>query len=462
MNDAPKIYSLKKVLSSIKKTLENRYGSSFWVKAEMHKLNLSAKGHCYPELLEKEDGRVVAEVRGIIWKTNFDRINKRFVEIVKELLKDDITLLMLVRINFSETFGLSLNILDIDPNYSLGEIQKERQETLKRLQKEGIINANQKQIFPLLPKRVAIISAKGTKGLSDFLNVIHQNEWGYSFFTMLFHASMQGDFATETIVTQLKKIEKVKTHFDIVVIVRGGGGEVGLSCYNQYDLCAEIARFPLPVITGIGHSTNFTVAEMIAYRNAITPTELGNFLLQSFHEFSVPVNEAIKTIRTSASALLVEEKNELNGISRLFKSVVKEHVLKSKQFVNLQKNNLVNGLRFLLLNRKNDLKNNEQNIYHNAQLLLKNKHSFLIQLTQQIPSQVNRLLTVKENEISLLEKSVSLMDPIHVLKRGYSITTINGKSIKKTDSLQKGDEIETKTANFSIKSTINEITQKNE
>ncbi len=462
MSNTPLIFSLKQVLSSIKKTLENRYATTYWVKAEMHKLNLSKKGHCYPELLEKENGRIVAEMRGIIWKTHFDRINKRFIEVVKEPLKDDITLLLLVKIEFSETFGLSLNIVDIDPNYSLGEIQKERQETLKRLQKEGIINANQNQPFPLLPKRIAIISAEGTKGLSDFLKILNQNSWGYNFFTMLFHASMQGDFATETIVAQLRKIERVKEHFDLVVIVRGGGGEVGLSCYNQYDLCAEIARFSLPIITGIGHSTNFTVAELVAHRNAITPTELGNFLIQSFHEFSVPVNDAVKTIRTISFTIIQEEKNELNSVSRLFKSVVKENVSKNKQFVNQQKRAVENNLRFLLLNRKNDLRKKEQNVYQNAHFLLSNQQNILTQLTQQIPNNVQRLFTLNENNVSLLEKSVSLMDPIHVLKRGFSITTINGKSVKNTDLLQKGDEIETKTANFSIKSTVNEIKKENE
>ena len=462
MNNSPKIFSLKQVLSSIKKTLENRYSTTYWVKAEMHKLNLSKKGHCYPELLEKENGRIVAEMRGIIWKTHFDRINKRFIEVVKEPLKDDITLLLLVKIEFSETFGLSLNIVDIDPNYSLGEIQKERQETLKRLQKEGIINANHNQVFPLLPKRIAVISAEGTKGLSDFLKVLNQNSWGYTFFTMLFHASMQGDFATQTIVAQLKKIEKVKEHFDLVVIVRGGGGEVGLSCYNQYDLCAAIAQFPLPIITGIGHSTNFTVAEMIAFRNAITPTELGNFLIQSFHEFSVPVNDAVKAIRTHSASILQEEKNELNSVSRLFKSVVKENVSKNKQFVHRQQNQLSNNFRFYMLNRANGLKKNEQNVYQNAHFLLQNQKTQLRQLTVQIPNDVKTLLTLTENKINLLEKSVALMDPIHVLKRGYSITTINGKSIKTADLLRKGDKIETKTANFSLKSTISEIIKENE
>ncbi len=462
MNTSPKIFSLKQVLSSIKKTLKDRYGSSFWVKVEMHKLNLSAKGHCYPELVEKEKGKVIAEMRGVIWRTNYERINKRFIEVVKEPIKDDITLLMLVNINFSETFGLSLNILDIDPNYSLGEIQKERQATIQRLQKEGLINANQEVPFPLLPKRVAIISAEGTKGLSDFMKVINQNPWGYQFFTMLFHASMQGDFATETIVEQLNKIEKVKHHFDIVVIVRGGGGEVGLSCYNQYNLCVTMAKFPLPVITGIGHSTNFTVAELVAHRNAITPTELGNFLIQSFHDFSVPVKDSIKILQTHSVAILNEENIQLKNISKLFRSVVNENLSKNNQLINAQKQSVENNLRFFILNQKNSIRTSEQNVYQSTLYLLNHQKNKLTQLTFQLPNDIKSMLVLAENKINLLEKSVSLMDPIHVLKRGYSITTINGKSIKKTDYLRKGDEIVTKTANFKIKSIINEINKENE
>lgn len=213
MSNNPQTFTLKQVVSSIRKTIEERYQKLYWVKVEMHKLNQFASGHCFPELLQKEDGKIVAQITGSIWKHNFERINKRFIEVVKEPLKDDTTLLMQVKVSFHEMYGMSLQIMDIDPNYSLGELHKERQETLSRLQKEGLLNANQQIDFPLLPKRVAVISADSSKGLSDFMQVLDKNDWGYTYFTLLFPASLQGDYAASSIVSQLERIKKVQHHF---------------------------------------------------------------------------------------------------------------------------------------------------------------------------------------------------------------------------------------------------------
>ena len=173
----------------------------------MHKLNKYPSGHCFPELLQKEDGKIVAQISGSIWKHNFGRINQRFIDVVKEPLKEDTTLLMQVKVSFHETYGLSLKILDIDPNFALGELQRERQETLKKLKAKGLINTNQQVPFPLLPKRVAVISAESSKGLSDFMQVLDRNEWGYSFFTMLFPSYVQGDMAADSIIKQLENIK---------------------------------------------------------------------------------------------------------------------------------------------------------------------------------------------------------------------------------------------------------------
>ena len=444
MPNTPKIFTLQQVVSSIRKTIDERYKQLYWVKAEMHKLNQFASGHCFPELLQKEDGKIVAQISGSIWKHNFDRINANFIKVVKEPLKEDTTLLLQVKVSFHEMYGLSLQIMDIDPNYALGELQKERQETLKKLQKDGLINANQQLDFPTLPKRVAIISADSSKGLSDFMNVIENNDWGYQFFTMLFPAYLQGDNASSSIREQLKRIERVKHHFDIVVIVRGGGGEVGLSCYNNYDLCKSIASFPLPILTGIGHSTNLTVAEMISFRNAITPTELGDFLLQAFHNFSVPVKDAIKRLKISASTITSEANLQLKNESKLFRSVVKQGVSTNKQVLKASLKDLSNNLKFEFLNQKNSIRQNEQGVYRGAKFLLSDQKNELNKMQNLVPQRTNSLLLSEKNKVESLAQSIRLMDPINVLKRGFSITLINGKTIGETNKVKKGDIIQTK------------------
>ena len=262
------VFTLKQVVSSIKKTISERYNSSYWVKAEMHKLNKYPSGHAFPELVQKEDGKIVAQINGNIWKTQFEQINRKFIETVKEPLNEGKNLLLLVKVVYNEPYGLSLQILDIDPSFSLGELQKERDETLKKLSTLGILNNNQQLKLPLIPKRIALISADSSKGLSDFMEIIKDANGKYVIDTYLFQAYLQGDVAIDSIIQALRKIKKMQHHFDAVLIIRGGGGEVGLSCYNNFQLCEAIATFPLPVLTGIGHSTNLTVAEMIAYRNA--------------------------------------------------------------------------------------------------------------------------------------------------------------------------------------------------
>ena len=344
--------------------------------------------------------------------------------------------------------------MDIDPNYALGELQKERQETLKKLQKDGLINANQQLDFPTLPKRVAIISADSSKGLSDFMNVIENNDWGYQFFTMLFPAYLQGDNASSSIREQLKRIERVKHHFDIVVIVRGGGGEVGLSCYNNYDLCKSIASFPLPILTGIGHSTNLTVAEMISFRNAITPTELGDFLLQAFHNFSVPVKDAIKRLKISASTITSEANLQLKNESKLFRSVVKQGVSTNKQVLKASLKDLSNNLKFEFLNQKNSIRQNEQGVYRGAKFLLSDQKNELNKMQNLVPQRTNSLLLSEKNKVESLAQSIRLMDPINVLKRGFSITLINGKTIGETNKVKKGDIIQTKTSIFNVESEV--------
>jgi len=454
VSDSRQIFTLKQVASSIRKTIEERYHQTYWVKAEMHKLNLFPSGHCFPELLQKEDGKILAQMTASIWKQNFQRINKKFIEVVKEPLREDSTLLLQVKIVFHETFGLSLQILDIDPNYALGELQRERQETLVRLQKENLLNLNQSLPFPLLPKRIALISADTSKGLSDFRKVIETNQWNYTFFTFLFQAYLQGDVAVDSIQEQLKKIEKVKHHFDVVLIVRGGGGEVGLSCYNNFELCKAIAKFPLPVLTGIGHSTNMTVAELVAFRNAITPTELGDFLIQAFHEFAVPVKDGIKTIKTHSKNIIEHSNKSLTSELKLFKNVTSQRLSETKNRLVTASTSVKSNVKFALMRERENINISQKSIKRSAKEQFSTEKSAVVRIIDQLTKVISTRLNLHKNSIQQLEQSVKLMDPIQVLKRGYSITTINGKTISESSEIEVGDVIVTKTFDKEIISNI--------
>ena len=448
------VFTLQQVVRSIKKTLEDRYTQNYWVKAEMHKLNRYPSGHAFPELVQKDENKIVAQITGTIWKQQLERINTKFIEVVKEPLREGTTLLLLVKINYSETFGLGLQILDIDPSFSLGELQKQREETLRKLAKEGLLNLNQKLHFPLLPKRVAIISADSSKGLSDFLQVLQENEKSYFIFTHLFNAYLQGDVAVQSIISALKKIKRVKDHFDIVIIVRGGGAEVGMTCYNNYDLCKAIAEFPLPVLTGIGHSTNLNVAEMVSFRNEITPTKLAEFLLQTFREFEQETKRLNREMIAHSLQIIDKTKQDFNGQVRIFKHASLRFTDSLKNELNQQIIELKNTTRYFLKN-ENDAVLSLKNDYRIVtKEIITAERNTLSLISKPIKGSLLHFFERKESDLEQLEKTVNILNPSNVLQRGYSLTLLNGKILSAKNKPKKGDLIESKTNSLTLFSRV--------
>lgn len=415
--DNKTIFSLFEVARSVRKTLAARYTQSYWISAELNKLNFyKHSGHCYPDLVEKKEGKIIAEMRATLWNTDFQRINKQFESVTKEPLKDGIGVLIQATISYDELYGLSLRIIDIDPNFSLGVLAREKQEAIDRLRKEQIFDLNRNLPFPLLPKRIALISVETSKGLADFLKILQNNVWNYRFEFLLFPALLQGDRAVSSILAQIEEIKTRIHEFDAVALIRGGGGDVGLSCYNQFELASAIAKFPIPFLTGIGHATNETVSEMVAYKNAITPSELADFLIQHFHNFSVPVMEAEKTLVKKAEKILDKGKSDL------------EQSLKQFRFAS---QNLIRENRVEITNYSRQLKSN-------SLLLLKQSTENLAQSSRQ----------------------VSILSPKNILKRGFSITYVNGKALMSASEVQKDQEVITVLANGKISSIVKEINSK--
>ncbi len=457
------IFSLLEVTRSVQKTISERYKSEFWVKAEMNKLNLyKHSGHSYPELVEKIEGKVVAQIRSILWRDDYNRVNSEFLRTLKEPLKDGIKILFLAQISFDPIHGLSLRIIDIDPSYTLGDLEREKQETIDKLQQEEIYTNNKKLKIPQLPKRIAIISVETSKGYADFTRVLESNPWNYHFFHMLFPSVLQGEKAVTSICNQLQRIKKVKKHFDVVAIIRGGGGDVGLSCYNNYTLARAIALFPLPVITGIGHATNFTVSEMVAFENAITPTKIAEYLLQKFHNFSVPVQQAKETIFGEAEHLIERQKTNLKSTIKLFKSEVRNKLTVHKNYIKEQAQNVVQNSLFIFRNENADLNRFSGSLKKDANTICKTQKLEIINFQKTIKEKAFGLIKSEENELNYIQKNVQNMSPEKVLKRGYSITLKNGKSIRDINALKQGDEITTIIFNGEMQSIVKKIQNKND
>ncbi len=313
--DTRRVFSLIDVCNSLRKTITARYGSAFWLRAEMHKLNYyPPSGHCFPELCQKAEERIVAEMRATLWSADYRRISAQFEQTTGEPLREGTELLMQVMIQYEPKYGLSLHILDIDPVFTLGNLQRQRMACVARLKKENLWTAQQALPFPLLPKRVAVISAVSSKGYSDFMRVLESRSGRYVFQTDLFTALLQGDAAESSILKALQHIEHHKDRYDVVAVIRGGGGEVGLSGFDRYELAAAVARFPLPVLTGIGHSTNLTVTEEVAYYNGITPTQVGEFLVESFAAYERALTDMTQNIVYSADNILRRHRHFLERV----------------------------------------------------------------------------------------------------------------------------------------------------
>ena len=435
------VFSLFEVASSIQKTLTERYQNAFWVKAEMNKLNYyNHSGHCYPELVEKKDGKVIAQMRSNLWKNDYIQINNAFLNVLKEPLKDGIKILFLAKISFDPSYGLALQILDIDPAFTLGDLEQEKTATIQKLKEEGIFDLNKTLSLPLLPKRIAIISVESSKGYADFMDVIDSNPWGYRFFTMLFPSMLQGEKAVSNIIQQLRSIKKVKQHFDMVAIIRGGGGDIGLACYNHYDLAKEIAEFPLPVLTGIGHSTNETVAEMISFSNAITPTKLAEYLLQLFHNFSVPVSQAIEKITEKARRILSDETKQVDTISKLFASATRNH----------------------LQNGHNQLNYISQGIAVQSKFIVKSNLTQNLNMQERLSAACNAIFKTGIQKIEQLESNVKNMDPVNVLKRGFSITMLNGKAVTNIEDVEIDTILQTQVLGGLIESKVSKTIKNHE
>lgn len=457
-HNRPKVFTLLELTQSIQRAFQQWYSGTYWIRAEMNKLNhYKYSGHCYPDLLERQGGKVVAQIRATLWETDYRRINASFLQILKEPLKDGINILFLAKVAFSPLHGLSLSIIDIDPAYTLGDLEREKMETINRLKTEGIFDQNKNLELAPLPQRIAVISVETSKGLADFRKILDGNPDKFRFFMMLFPALLQGDKSPDSIMMQLARIRRVTGYFDAVAIVRGGGGEVGLASYNNYQLARTIATFPLPVFTGIGHSTNETVVEMVAHTNAITPTELADFLLGKFRNFAEPVNEARQKLSRLSFQLIGYERQQLLEEIRYFKSVSLNHINHNKIVLS----GLIQQFRH---HSQNYLRESDVNIKQMIYVLktlpvlkISQQKAELSQFIGLAKKSAGSFLKEKNNELSNLEKQMQLLHPLNVLKRGYSITFYKGKSVISTENLKTGEEIETVLFSGKITSKISKI-----
>jgi exodeoxyribonuclease VII large subunit len=433
MQQAISLFELNRI---IKETLEFHLEPEYWIIAEIAELSIARQGHAYLDLVEKQGNQITTKVRANIWSYSFRGISSRFKSITGQELKSGMKILVQATVSYHELYGLSLTIRDIDPNYTIGERARIKQEIIGKLEADGMMELNKRWDLPVVPQKIAIISSSTAAGFGDFINQLDENRYGYCIHFQLFQATLQGKDAPETLVQAFRNIKKAheKEKFDTLVLIRGGGAQLDLDCFDDYDLAIEIATCPIPVITGIGHERDETIADLVAHTKMKTPTAAAEFILSGFMEFEGNLQKLLKILERNASQRLVLEDRNLRGIETRLHQQTKfqiHHAKESLQYKIVQLKNVAN--QKLKMNQLG-LDNLNQNLHRSS--------------SQQFQ---------KANEnIKRLELDLYRLNPETFMERGYTRSEINGVPIHKAE-IQEGDLLTTIAKDIIILSTINKI-----
>lgn len=275
---------LLELQTRLKQGVEGLFPSRLWVKAEISAVKARSGGHCYMELSQSDSKGLTAKASAIIWSSKYRFIAPYFESVTGTPLQEGMTILAEVQVNYSQLYGMSLIINDVDPEYSLGLKELERQRTIERLTREGLMGLQKELSLPLLPYRLAVISAEDAAGYRDFMRHLHENPYGFSVETELFPALMQGADCPHSIIEALDAVIENGKEYDVVLILRGGGAKLDLACFDDYELSSVIAQYPLPVLTAIGHDQDHHVCDMVAHEYLKTPTALADFILEMYED----------------------------------------------------------------------------------------------------------------------------------------------------------------------------------
>lgn len=378
MNEGISLYDLQK---RIKKCLEEGFPRYYWIKAEISAIKTNYSGHCYIDLIDKGDSESDLRAKGhaVIWSSSWKVLRPYFVSSTGSELSAGMSILVKAQVQYSELYGLSLIVYDIDPSFTVGEAELRRREVIRRLKEEGMFDMNSTLELPHLPRRFAVISSESAAGYRDFMRHLHENEYHFTFYTKLYSAPMQGATAPGGIVDALehilKEMEDGAEQFDAVLILRGGGSAIDLACFDDYELCANVAQFPLPVMVAVGHDQDYHICDMVACISVKTPTALADYLLDIFAS-----EEAM--LASMASRLALALNNKFSAAER------------SLQI-----------------------------------------------LRQRLESGVSRLFLAKGNRLDLIGQRVMKGDPAHLLEGGYCVAEVDGKRLASVGEAKCGEMV---------------------
>jgi exodeoxyribonuclease VII large subunit len=404
-----KYISLFELNSLVREAIECEMPDEYWVEAELSECR-ETRGHCYMELVQKDDKTAtpIAKADAKCWAQKWMLVRPYFERTTGQQLRPGLKVLLKVYPQFHETYGFSWIVTDIDPTYTLGDMARKRQEIIQQLKVEGVFDLQKELELPVFCQRIAVISSETAAGYGDFCNQLANNPYGFQFQTQLFPAIMQGEGVEQSIINALERIYNCQ--FDAVVIIRGGGATSDMSGFDTLALAENVANFPLPIITGIGHERDESILDMVSHTRVKTPTAAATFLIDHLKEV-LDVMEGTQTLITRyAQQKLLTLNTQLSTLSEAIPRLFS--IVKTRQEAKIDT------------------------------------------LQQRIPMLLERRLLAENHRLQLMEEKLKALDPQLLLKRGYSITLHNGRAVKDATTLKTGDEIETRLEKGTIKSII--------
>ena len=396
----------------VKSTLQFEMPDAYWVQAEISSISPSGQGHCYLELVQKDaTGRnFLAKAKANIWRGTWLKLKPYFEAQTGETLKVGMKVLLQVTVTFHEVYGYSLVVQDIDPTYTMGDMARRRKEILEQLEKDGVIGLNHELEIPALPNRIAVISSATAAGWGDFRDQLAGNIYGFQFYVKLFPALMQGDDVERSVISALNAVAMRRDDFDVVIIIRGGGAVSELSCVDSYNLAFNIANFPLPVITGIGHERDDTVADVVAHTKVKTPTAAAEFIINKVFDTASELENLTRRMSDAISDRMNAEKARMERLSQKLPSLFAVLKTRQEQVLETIWIRSVNGVR--------------------------------------------NMLTAQTHKLEIVDKTLAAADPADILKRGYSLTRAGGRVVKCASDLKKGERLTTVFSDGSVESEI--------
>jgi exodeoxyribonuclease VII large subunit len=448
--------SLSELQLIIKDSLYLALPDFYWVVAEISEMKENSAGHCYLELVEKlpDEKNARAKIKAIIW-ANRSRFLKSFFEnSTGETLREGMKVLIRVKIEYHELYGLSLLISDIDPSYTLGEMILKRQMIIKKLEEEGVFSMNKEILFPAVPQRIAVISSGKAAGYTDFRTHLAENSYGYAFYTAIFESAMQGTETEKSIIAALDRIADHLHLFDVVAIIRGGGSQSDLSWFDNYNIAYHITQFPLPVITGIGHEKDLSVTDMVAYQSLKTPTAVADFLIDNIAAAEDRIIEISSEISEYSKEIITYNKERIESFRMRLIPAAKLLLSGDKALLSGKIIELINTGKEYILKSGIVPANHKSRLISATGAFSSGKYSFLERKRLEIISLAYNFLVNRKSKTDTLENALKILNPANVLKRGYSITSLKGRILKSSGETTENDIIDTKFTDGSIKSKV--------